>query len=203
MGLARTRGSLARPATGWANGRTATDRTEDRMGELLIDWTIRLSLLAWWAASVLTVLRHGRGWPATHRTARTLWTGGVVLFVAHVLAAFHFVHGWSHAAAVEQTAQEVASHPWLGFRFGAGVYVNETFGVVWLADVVWWWVAPASRDRRPAALTAALHALFVVMVFSGAVVFERGTVRWVTLAGLLTLGSVTGWSHRGRIQAHR
>lgn len=69
----------------------------------------------------------------------TAWRLGAVACAAHVCAAFHLGHGWSHAAAWEHTREAGG--------FGDGVFVNYALVVVWLADAVWparsgwrWWL---------------------------------------------------------------
>ena len=66
-------------------------------------WTIRASLLAY----VLSIaLRPTIGF----KTWRLLWSGAWSLCLVHVALAFHFVHDWSHAQAVAQTAAD--THGW-------------------------------------------------------------------------------------------
>jgi hypothetical protein len=67
------------------------------------------------------------------------WRAGAVACAAHVCAAFHLGHGWSHAAAWEHTREASG--------FGDGVFVNYAVVAVWLADAVkparggWrWWL---------------------------------------------------------------
>jgi len=63
------------------------------------------------------------------RRDRECWIlGGVCLWV-HAALAFHGVHDWSHAAAVEATAAQVAAVT--GWRSGGGLWVNYAFLLTW------------------------------------------------------------------------
>jgi len=70
--------------------------------------------------------------------------------------------------------------------------------LVWVADVIWWWLAGVeSYNRRPRALTIALHLFFFFIVFNATVVFESGAVRGLGLvlcAGL----SLLWWSGKSK-----
>jgi Mn2+/Fe2+ NRAMP family transporter len=166
-------------------------------GELLTAWTIRLALacyviyLAGWLVARPTGSRAST-WPTT---ARWIWTIGCVLFVVHVACAFHFYHGWSHAAAFEKTASETAQL--LGFRFGEGIYFSYLFLALWVLDVVWQWAV--QRSSRPAFQSSlapwwyALHTYLFFIAFNGAIVFESGPVRWAGLAACLLLAAAAVW----------
>ena len=152
------------------------------LGIFLTRWTIRLALLCYSAylAGWLSWPRNRQpsGWPAV---ARWLWTVGCGLFLLHVACAFHFYHGWSHAAAWETTADETDSQ--LGFRFGDGLYFSYVFGVLWVLDVLAAWLWPAA----PLALRAAVHVYLLFIAFNGAIVFESGPTRWAGLAACIIL----------------
>jgi hypothetical protein len=85
------------------------------------------------------------------------------------------VYAWSHEAAIEATVRQAADRFGAGWR--GGIYVNYVFLAIWLADVCWWWAAPASRASRPRAVEAARRALFLSMFVNGAVVFASGAGR--------------------------
>ena len=116
------------------------------------------------------------------RWARTSWTIGIGLALIHVVLAFHLVYAWDHEAAVAATARQAAD----GFGWGwrGGIYVNYVFLVLWLADVCWWWFAPASHASRPRRLETARLAIFAFMFLNGAVVFASGGGRLVGIASL-------------------
>lgn len=154
---------------------------------VLIDWTIRLSLVlmaAGVAGRLLDRTRQARG-----ELLRGLWTAGWCLAVLHVLFAFAFVHDWSHARAVAETARRTAEQ--IGWEFGGGTYFNYAFLVVWGADVAWTWYDPAGYRRRSPFLTAGVVGYLLLIAFNGAVVFESGPTRWLGIAlftGLAVLG---------------
>ena len=162
-------------------------------GGLVMLWTIRGALVAWWVTCALRL--SGRGLlPA----ARWIWTAGCALLLAHVAAAFHFRHGWSHTAAYADTARQVAEHPWFAVEAGGGVYVNYAFCLLWVADAAWWWAAPRKYAQRSLAIELAIQAVFVFMIFFAAVVFADGPVRWLTLLGFAALAAMA-WRSRPRL----
>jgi hypothetical protein len=81
----------------------------------------------------------------------------------HIAVAFHAVHGWSYEEAYRHTA-EVGG-------VGEGVYVNYLFVAVWLADVLWMWVAPDGYRRRPQWISLAVHGFLAFIVLNATVVF--------------------------------
>src|SRR5436190_19630563 len=108
----------------------------------------------------------------TSHAARWLNTAGCAAFLAHVAAAFHFYHHWSHAAAYADTARQTAEFS--GWNWGGGLYLNYLFAVLWLGEVIWSWVSPASYVDRSRAISRAIRGFFIFMIFNGAVVFARG-----------------------------
>jgi protein-S-isoprenylcysteine O-methyltransferase Ste14 len=153
-------------------------------GELLTRWTVRLALACYAAALALRLLpskvaaRPGAG--------RVFWTAGCLLYLAHVVCAFQFFHGWSHEAAYRETARRTAET--VGLDRGGGLYLNYLFTAVWVADVVCWWAAPARYAARPLWQEAAVQGFLAFMAFNGAVVFANGPVRWIGVAVCLVLG---------------
>ena len=143
-------------------------------GAALISASVRLALLCY-AATVAGRLLGFRG-----RKIRFLWTVGCLLFIVHVAAAFHYVHHWSHQAAVRTTATE--TRQLLGVAFGEGLWFSYVFVLLWLADAVWWWSSATSYLQRPRWLNLALHGYLLFIAFNGAVIFEAGPTR---LFGLL------------------
>ena len=148
-------------------------------GDAVTRWTVRLALLFYAATLALRLSR-----PSARRVARVLWTAGCLLFLAHVAAAFHYFHGWSHAHAYDQTARQTGEM--FGVYSGVGLYLNYLFTLLWAADVAWWWRGTDAYDRRPRGIELALHAFMLFMAFNGAVVFARGPARWVA-AGVFAL----------------
>ena len=119
---------------------------------------------------------------AADRLARAFWTLGIALALVHVILAFHMVYGWDHEAAVIATVRQTAERFGQGWR--GGIYVNYVFLAIWMADVCWWWLAPASRASRSPGFEAVRFALFAFMFFNGAVVFASGIGRLIGIAAL-------------------
>jgi hypothetical protein len=182
------------------------------IGELITRWTIRAAVLLYvlavagelqrrvaWAACPPSRRVAWAACPPSRRVAwaacpplleaitRWAWTLGCGLCVAHVAAAFHFYHGWSHAAAYRDTARQTAEVS--GLDWGGGLYFNYAFTLLWVADALWWWLAPSSRRARPFFLTAALEAYFAFIVFNATVVFETGAMRWFGVAAFCLLAA--------------
>jgi hypothetical protein len=100
----------------------------------------------------------------------------------HVVMAFQLVYSWSHEAAVAATVRQTVE------RFGQGwrgaIYANHIFLTVWLADVCWWWLSPASHASRTLRIEIPRLVLFAFMFLNGAVVFASGIGRLVGIASL-------------------
>lgn len=156
-------------------------------GEILTRWTIRIAL-AFYAVAMTGWLWGGqrRRW---QWLAGCAWTAGCLLYLGHVASAFHFYHGWSHAAAYRETARQTAEL--FGWHWGGGLYFNYAFTLAWVADVVRWWQGGTRYPRRARVLGAALHVFMAFMVFNATVVFETGPMRWLGL--LAALGLVVLW----------
>lgn len=137
-----------------------------------------------WAAMVcFAVGESGRAFTrpgeAAPRWAWWIFTLGLVLAIVHTLLAFDAVHHWSHADAVRSTAAQTEAM--FGAAVGGGIYVNYVFFAVWLADAVWWKMAPAGYER-PALAVWGLRAFYMLIIFNGIVVFVDGMRR---IAGLV------------------
>ena len=155
-------------------------------GELLTRLTVWLALGGYALGAAMLLGARGRApWLAG---ARWAWTVGCAFFLAHVVCAFTFFHGWSHDAAYRETARQTAEMT--GVRWGGGIFLNYLFAAAWLGDVLWSWLAPSAFAHRSPRLTAAWHGFFFFMVFNGTIVFGKGPVRWlgaVICAGLAAL----------------
>lgn len=143
----------------------------------IVRCTIVAATIAWALGEVLM-----RRSAAADRFARGAWTGGIALALLHVVLAFEFVYAWDHGAAVAATARQTADL--VGWGWGAAIYVNYMFLTLWLADVCWWWVAPASHAARSMRFETARLALFTFMFFNGAVVFATAVTRVIGIAAV-------------------
>ena len=132
----------------------------------------------------------------TNRWNRRVVSCACLLYVAHVVAAFQLRYDWSHAAAYAHTAAQSAAT--VGLDWGAGIFLNYAFTVLWLAEVAWWWVAPKSYETRPSGVDLAVRAIFLVMIVNGAVVFVPGVTRWLgaVLAAALLIACARIPRHR-------
>lgn len=146
---------------------------ESMMPNLIISWTVRLALICYAISAVLMLRRSTH--PRIPALLRLIWTAGALLFIAHVAAAFHFTHHWSHAAAVVTTADE--TQKLLGLAFGEGIWFSYLFVLLWTADAAWSWLNCSSWSNRSRAVTLALHFYLFFIAFNGAVVFESGPTR--------------------------
>jgi hypothetical protein len=152
-------------------------------GEQWTLWTVRLAV----ACYLGRVLRDAAGWPTDSavRQARWLWTLGCGLYLLHVACAFHFFHGWSHAAAFEHTADQTAAV--VGWYWGGGLWVNYAFTALWVGDVLVWWTRPASAHPRSIWAYWLVQSVFAFLVVNATVVFGPPFWRWVALGFLLVV----------------
>lgn len=110
------------------------------------------------------------------------------MFLAHVAAAFHFIHGWSHAEALRHTARHTKEV--VGLDWGGGLYVNYVFAACWLIDAVLVCRASRRRQRFPAWYTMTVGAFLWFLVINATLVFgPRGwlavAVAWLALLAII------------------
>ena len=149
-------------------------------GAILIPWTIRIGLAAYLIALVDQLLGNSTRW------ARVAWTIGALACVLHIALAMQYKHDWSNAAAYDDTARQ--TREMIGLNWGGGIYINYLFAGVWLADALWWWIAPLSRAARPRWLAWLVHGFLAFIIFNATVVFKSGPTRWTAVAACLALG---------------
>jgi len=159
-------------------------------GEALTVETARMALVLYVAALAAILGRRDR----CGRLGRALWTAGMLAYLAHVTAAFEFVHGWSHGAAAAETARQTRAL--VGTDTGVGIWLNYLFTAAWVGDAGWWWLDEDGYHRRPIAVSGAVHAFMAFMFVNGAVVFATGPSRWIGLAAMALLP--LWWVWRGR-----
>lgn len=152
-------------------------------GPLITAWTIRIALLLLLASVLLRMVCPG--WGVSEGALRGIWTAGCLVFLAHIAAGMHFYHQWDHHHAYEETAQQ--TYDTLGVRFGGGIYVNHLMAILWLGDVLWWWLAPRSYRQRSPYWGQAIVGFFLFIAFNGLVVFKQGTLRIAGLVGFSIL----------------
>lgn len=132
-------------------------------------------------------------WGRARRPAAVGWPWrlsaiGLALAIVHTFLAFGIVHGWSHDDAVLNTARQTEAV--FGQAFGAGVYVNYLFFVVWGVDLAAWRRTGGVAHRSIAAAVA-LQAFYLVIILNAAVVFAAGARR--AAGGLLVAALVVAW----------
>jgi hypothetical protein len=111
------------------------------------------------------------------RVTRWVWTIGCVMLWLHIAAAFHFIHDWSHASAVQETAAQ--TRRLTGFDFGGGVYFNYVFAMLWLIDAALWWRQGFKVVPQSPARFWTIHAAFAFMMINATVVFGPAYWRYV------------------------
>jgi hypothetical protein len=161
-------------------------------GNSLTRNTVRLALLYYAAAAALMLLLRPDDWTAgTPRgaLARSLWTLAALAFLVHVGMAFHYVHHWSHTEAVQHTAAVSG--------VGEGIYLSYLFTLLWIADVLFWWVCPGRYAGRSPWVDWTVHGFMVFMIFNGTVVFETGPIRWGGAAMCAPLAALWVYRQRG------
>ncbi len=162
------------------------------MGALLISWSVRLALGLLFGALVLRLM--GLNHPTRLRVYRQMLGAGFLFFLAHVIAAFHFHHGWSHAAAVEDTRRQTRAM--LGFDFGSGVYFNYAFLVAWFVE---WTLSKQTIEQQSFLIRCVRMSVLVFMLFitfNGLVVFKSG---WLRASGIVASFGLVGvgiWSRK-------
>lgn len=144
-------------------------------------WTARFCA-ALWLASLAFAARSGRVESAGIRW-RWLWTAGGMALLVHVFAAFHFEHGWSHAAAYVHTEKQTAAT--VGLHWGGGLYFNYLVLVVWLADAALLWRSTVLIGRQRTG--AAVDWFVAFMMINATVVFGPWGWRPAGVAAVLWL----------------
>ena len=124
--------------------------------------------------------------PNPRRPIAWPWVFGAVVMLAHLAAAFHLVHHWSHAEAELDTARQ--TEELLGISVGAGLWVNYIFVLTWLIDAAWLLFARESYLRRPRWLTVTIQGFLGFIVFNATVVFGKGPLRWIAALAMTVLG---------------
>jgi hypothetical protein len=145
-------------------------------------WLARASVAIYAVAVVIAASRCELP-PKAFRIWRITWSAACLLLIVHVLSAFHFEHGWSHAAALRHTAVQTARVT--GIDWGGGLYFNYAFLALWFLDVVFLWRASGNRLST---LRRVTNLACIFMVFNATVVFGP---RWwmgpAVIVGLIYL----------------
>jgi hypothetical protein len=150
-------------------------------GHSTILWTARLAV----GCYVVSLLLGLSASPSrrNRQAARIAWTVGAVIFLLHVVAAFHFAHDWSHHAAYEHTAQQ--TNAVTGLNWGGGLWFNYAFTLLWVADAAGWWGLGLEFPQNFPRWSRIVRWTFAFMMFNATVVFGPPYWRW--LGGMLAL----------------
>lgn len=142
--------------------------------------TIRIALLCYVASSVLWLAY--RNHRQIDACALWCWTIGCLFFLAHMLCGFAY-HEWSHAKVYAYTAQE--TQRLIGWEFGAGIYFNYLFAVVWSCDVIRrWWL----HERTWSTVCGyAVQTYMAFIAINGTIIFKSGWIRGAAVLALATL----------------
>lgn len=119
-----------------------------------------------YAMSILLWRNKIDGW------SRVCWIAGWGLLLVHVLAAYHFRHHWSHAAAAREVGRRTGEL--FGAEIGWGIWFNDLVLAVWGWDVVRWCGLGAERYRVEMGPWTRLGRVYVgFMMFNAVVVFGK------------------------------
>ncbi|MDA0284731.1 MAG: hypothetical protein O3B13_15555 [Planctomycetota bacterium] len=143
-------------------------------------WLARGSM-ACYALAVLMAPSQQKSSARGFRNWRAVWSAACVLLVVHVLAAFHFEHGWSHSAAWNHTSEQTARVT--GIVWGGGLYFNYAFLILWIVDVAVLW---RSNPQTTSLLRRLTDLTCIFMVVNATVIFGPSGWIWPAIAfGLL------------------
>lgn len=145
-------------------------------GELLTRMTVWLALTLYVASELVKAIRGGREPGAA---AWWLKAAGGAFFLGHMVGAFNYFYGWSHAAAYADTARQTKEFS--GWDSGSGLYLNYLFALVWMIELICSRLRPANHSTRSSAMAWAMRTFILFMIFNGAFVFVRGHLRWFGL----------------------
>ncbi len=70
--------------------------------------------------------------PVTDGRTKRIWFFSWLLLTLHTVAAFHFVHNWSHQHALVETARQ--TRDLTGIDWEGGVFLNYLIILMWGAD---------------------------------------------------------------------
>ncbi len=164
-------------------------------GEWLTRITAALAFVAWFAA---LSLKPRPGAQVSDRGVARIWLAGSLIMLAHTALAFHFYHGWSHAAAVVDTARQ--TRELTGLNWGGGVWLNYLFAMIWLGDAGWRIAGAESHARRPRWLAIATHAFLAFIWFNATVVFGSWPMRAAGAFAFIWLATTLRWPATARKQ---
>ncbi len=171
-------------------------------GRSLIVWSVRIGV-ACYAVAVWLWFRRPFHTDADYIRFRKFWLAAWLLVVVHVLLAFHFEHHWSHAAAIQHTAE--MTQRVVGWYWSGGLYINYVFLLLWAADIIRYRAAGVVRGSQakpmpPRSATSwVMQAAAAFMMFNATAVFGPGW--WMPV--VLIFAACLIWAKTGRHIAAR
>ena len=109
----------------------------------------------------------------------SFWTAGLLGLTIHIACAFHYLHHWSHSAALKHTAQRTAEVT--GWDWPGGLYINYAFLLFWAVDAVRVWREALGRTPVASRLWRRIvQGVFLFMMFNATVVF--GPWHWTAVS---------------------
>jgi hypothetical protein len=146
---------------------------------LLVPWTARFAIACVLARWLLAARRPAAATPSLAECV--LWSVGACIHLLHVAAAFELVHHWSHGAALLHTARQTAAV--VGLEWGAGLYFNYAFTLLWIADAARLWIEWAKRRPVvPRWFAVGVQGAFAFMILNATVVFGPPVWKWAAAA---------------------
>ncbi len=161
---------------GIGDGLVAGTRVAETPAESASLWAIRIAL----GLMVLVFAFEIRGGKSTDRTTASLWLVGALLSLCHSLGSLATFHHGSQLMAIEATAQQ--TQELIGIRFGAGLFVNYAFDLVWIVDATVRMISPAIYNKMPKAYRYCTNGFLIFIAINGAIVFQSGWIRAIGLA---------------------
>lgn len=151
--------------------------------DLIVRWTAR----AFVACYLIRIGLDARGLRdrSSQRVARWIWSLGCIICWTHFAVAFQLAHHGSIREAYQHVLEITARSA--GFVTGVGLYVNLGFGILWVADVAFWW-RNIGWSERPVPYWA-VQVIFAFLIFQATVVF--GPSFW-TLVAPVTASTLIG-----------
>jgi hypothetical protein len=150
--------------------------------EFLTRATIWMALVTYTGAEVY---RSGLLKNVDDRRSRTIWSLGCLLYVTHVVSAFHHTYHWSHTVAATETLRQ--TELLIGTSWSGGIFINYLFTLFWCGETAWWWLKPTDYLNRPLWVQRTTWTVFLFMIINGAVVFVEGPMRWFGASIAVTL----------------
>lgn len=153
-------------------------------------WAAVVLYLLAWACQAQAALA-----PAMLKRSRLFLSLGAGALLYHAVSAFHFFHGWSHAAAVATLSMR--AYDLLEVRTGALMYAIYFYLLVWVVELAWSWAAFAAWGKRPGwvgwpvRIFLAGFGVALAAWVGGVSVYEVAPLRWSLPA--LGLAALLAW----------